>query len=61
MDELEKIWSYITDGGSVTLMETEINDFFWFETDAIAEILGYKNFDELMEDRTSEFKLGETV
>ena len=27
---------------------TEINDFFWFEDDTIAEWLGYSNFEELM-------------
>ena len=27
---------------------TDINDFFWFERDTIAEWLGYENFDELM-------------
>ena len=30
---------------------TEINDFFWFERDTIAEWLGYSSYDELMEDR----------
>ena len=27
---------------------TEVNDFFAYETDTIAEWLGYENFDELM-------------
>lgn len=27
---------------------TELNDFFWFERDTIAEWLGYENFEELM-------------
>ena len=31
------------------LDETKINDFFWFEKDFIAELLGYNNFDEIME------------
>lgn len=26
--------------------ETEINDIFWFETDAIAEILGYEDYED---------------
>lgn len=29
--------------------ETQINDFLWFERDTIAEILGYKDYDELLE------------
>ena len=28
--------------------ETELNDFFWFEDDTIAEWLGYKDFEALM-------------
>ena len=31
------------------MTETELNDFFWFERDTIAEWLGYENFDEIME------------
>lgn len=28
--------------------ETDINYFFWFEDDFIAELLGYNNFEEIM-------------
>lgn len=28
--------------------ETDINDFFWFEVDTIAEWLGYSSFAEIM-------------
>ena len=31
------------------MTETELNDFFWFERDTIAEWLGYENFEEIME------------
>lgn len=31
--------------------ETELNDFLWFERDWIAELLGYDDYDELLEDR----------
>ena len=34
--------------------ETELNDFFWFERDTIAEWLGYEDFDELMRRRQGE-------
>lgn len=36
------------------MSETEINDYFWFEDDAIAETLGYENFEALMKERESE-------
>lgn len=29
--------------------ETDVNDFFWFERDEIAQVLGYNDFDEIME------------
>lgn len=29
--------------------ETDVNDFFWFERDEIAQLLGYNDFDEIME------------
>lgn len=45
---LEEIYS------ETELEDTTINDIFWFEEDWIAEILGYSNFDELMEDRSEE-------
>ena len=31
--------------------DTDINDIFWFEKDWIAEMLGYVDFDDLMEKR----------
>lgn len=32
------------------ITETELNDFFWFEDDTIAEMLGYNNWEELEDD-----------
>lgn len=31
--------------------DTDINDFFWFEDDTIAEWLGYEDFESLMNER----------
>lgn len=31
--------------------DTDLNDFFWFERDLIAEWLGYEDYDELLKDR----------
>lgn len=31
--------------------ETDINDFFWFEDDTIANWLGYDDFEQLMNER----------
>lgn len=30
--------------------DVDLNDFFWFERDLIAEWLGYEDYDELMKD-----------
>ena len=31
--------------------DVDLNDFFWFERDTIAEWLGYEDYEELMRDR----------
>lgn len=49
-DEIDMMEEYIDPEGE-GVEETTINDFFWFEDDYIAEILGYASFEELMEDR----------
>lgn len=47
-DEIDQIESMLEeDYGEMS--ETDINDFFWFERDTIAEWLGYSDFEELME------------
>lgn len=43
---IERILEHIYPAG---LSEGELNDIFWFERDLIADWLGYKNFDEIME------------
>ena len=46
LDQIEQILEEIYPEG---MDETEVNDFFWFERELIAEWLGYKDFDEIME------------
>lgn len=46
----EMIEDYIEDTGSL-LTETEINDFLWFETDLIAEWLGYREWEDYIENK----------
>lgn len=50
-DDLEQIENILNAEYPEGIDETELNDFFWFEDDSIAEMLGYSSFDELMEDR----------
>jgi hypothetical protein len=47
-DEINTIESILEDTNPEGLSETEINDFFWFENDTIAEWLGYSDFEEIM-------------
>lgn len=47
-EELETIESILEDANPEGMSETEINDFFWFEVDTIAEWLGYSDFEEIM-------------
>ena len=48
-DELDTIEQILEDGSSDGMSETELNNFFWFENDLIAEWLGYEDFEALME------------
>lgn len=47
-EELEQIESILEEMYPDGMDETDINDFFWFEEDTIAEWLGYEDFEELM-------------
>ena len=56
LDEIEQIEAMLeeldTEGEGMS--ETEINGFFWFERDTIAEWLGYSDFEEIMERNVEE-------
>lgn len=40
--------------GKESWTETEINDFFWFEEDWIAQLLGYEDWEDLVNQREGE-------
>ena len=47
-EEIEQVLSYLEDCSMGTIGLTDLNDFFWFERDTIADWLGYSSYDELM-------------
>lgn len=47
-EELDQIETLLEDLYPDGMDETEINDFFWFEEDTVADWLGYSDFEELM-------------
>lgn len=47
-DELNTIESILEEQYPDGMSETELNDFFWFEDDTIAEWLGYEDFEDIM-------------
>ena len=47
-DEINLIETILEDSFPDGMDETEINDFFWFEDDTIAEWLGYSSFDDII-------------
>ncbi len=47
-DELDTIEEILEELYPEGMDETELNDFFWFEDNTIAEWLGYENFYEIM-------------
>ena len=53
-DEVEQIFSMLEELYPEGMDETEVNDFFWFEDDTIAEWLGWPDFETLMNARSGE-------
>ena len=47
-DEMDTIESILEEQYPDGMSETELNDFFWFEDDLIAEWLGYEDFETIM-------------
>ncbi len=47
-EELETVADILESEYPDGMEETELNDFFWFEDDTIAEWLGYSSFEEIM-------------
>lgn len=50
-DELDLIEEILADAYPDGLEEMELNDIFWFDDDFIAECIGYKDGNEMWEDR----------
>lgn len=50
-DELDAIEENLEELYPDGMGKTEINDFFWFDDDTIAEWLGYQDFETLMDKR----------
>lgn len=48
-EEIEIIISILEDAYDGKLSLTDLNDFFWFERDTIAEWLGYEDFEKILE------------
>lgn len=46
--EIDTVENMLEELNPEGMTETEINDFFWFEEDTIAEWLGYSSFEEIM-------------
>lgn len=47
---LERYFEDLEDEGFIW-SDTQINDFFWFETDWIAKYLGFEDYDDLYDQR----------
>lgn len=46
-DQLNEVWNMLEDMYPDGAEDTEINDFFWFEEETIAEWLGFDSFEKL--------------
>lgn len=52
-DELDTIEDILEDAYPDGMTETQVNDLFWFDTDVIAEWLGYEDFESLINERSA--------
>jgi hypothetical protein len=52
-DELDIIEDMLEDAYPDGMTETQVNDLFWFDTDVIAEWLGYDDFESLINERSA--------
>lgn len=52
-EDLNTIEAILEDAYPDGMSDTELNDFFWFDDDTIAEWLGYSSFEELVDDRAA--------
>jgi hypothetical protein len=50
-NELETIGDAIEELYPQGLSETQLNDILWFDTDWCCELLGYKDYDDFIEQR----------
>ena len=48
LEELDSIEAQLEELYPDGMTDTEINDLFWFDDDFIAELLGYNDFEEIM-------------
>lgn len=51
--EIETVFRILEETYPEGMSDTELNDFFWFEDDTIAEWLGWPDFDTLMSGRSN--------
>lgn len=52
-DELDTIEDMLEDAYPDGMTETQVNDLFWFDTDVIADWLGYDDFESLINERSA--------
>lgn len=48
VEQIDQLEEFICELYSDGIDETHLNDFLWFERDYIAEMLGFEDYDELM-------------
>lgn len=54
--EFDAIEEYLEEIRPEGMTEGDINDFFWFDDEWIANFLGYSTFAEMFEERKAKFK-----
>lgn len=49
IERTQIIWGMLSEISEDIISETQVNDFFWFDTDTIAEWLGFEDWEDFLE------------
>lgn len=50
-EQVQTIWEGLEETAAEPMTETDINDFFWFDTDTIAAWLGFADWEDFLQSK----------
>lgn len=50
-EQVKTVWEGLEEIAAAPMTETDINDFFWFDTNTIAEWLGFADWEDFLQSK----------